>query len=116
MNIPTSGNLLDNAAPPPGATVSVTRFTVQGTSDVYTPALGPVTLFYPGTGTNTGTLSVSSNGAWTFTPAPGYVGPAPVVTYTVASSDGQTNPSTLTLDVLPRKLPLQPKCMHRRTV
>jgi hypothetical protein len=58
-----------------------------------------------------GTITVAANGAFTFNPAPGYVGPAPAIAYVVKGSDGQTNPSELTIDVLPREGPsLQGGC------
>jgi len=106
MGVPTSGNLLDNVKVPPSTTVAVDSFTVQGSTQVYRPGTGPVTLTVadgPLAGTVAGTITVAANGSYTFTPAPGYVGPAPAIAYVVKSSDGQTNPSELTLDVLPRE-------------
>ena len=106
MGVPTSGNVLDNVKPAPGTTVAVDSFTVQGSTQVYRPGSAPVTLTVadgPLAGTVAGTITVAANGAYTFSPAPGYVGPAPAVAYVVKASDGQTNPSELTLDVLPRE-------------
>jgi hypothetical protein len=57
----------------------------------------------PLAGTAAGTITVAASGAFVFTPAPGYVGPVPAVAYTVKGADGTTNPSELTLDVLPRE-------------
>jgi hypothetical protein len=109
MGMATSGNLLDNVKAPAGTTVAVDSFTVQGSTQVYRPGAGPVTLTVadgPLAGTVAGTITVAASGAYTFTPAPGYVGPVPAVAYAVKSSDGQpANPSELTLDVLPRELP-----------
>jgi hypothetical protein len=106
MGVPTSGNVLDNVKPAPGTTVAVDSFTVQGSTQVYRPGTGPVTLTVadgPLAGTVAGTITVAANGSYTFNPAPGYVGPAPAVAYVVKGSDGQTNPSELTIDVLPRE-------------
>ena len=100
IDTPVSGNLLANAVVPDSTTVSVTSFTVQGVSTPFTPGTVPITLVNPVTGVITGTLVVQPNGDFTFTPASGYVGPVPTVSYTVASSDGQTNPSALNIDVV----------------
>lgn len=99
MDTPTSGNLLDNTQLPAGTTASVTSFTLAGSSTVYTPGPTPVTLTDPVTGEPIGTLAVSPNGTYVFTPAPGYVGDVPLVSYTVRSSNGQTVSSALTLSV-----------------
>ena len=101
--MPASGNLLDNAVPPPGTTLAIVGFKVPGTTEALKPGTGPVTLTDPATGIVTGTLVVQPTGVFTFTPAPGYVGPAPAITYSVRGSDGQANPSQLTIDVLPRR-------------
>jgi hypothetical protein len=106
MGVPTSGNLLDNVDPAPGTSVTVDSFTVQGSTQVYRPGSGPVALTVadgPLAGTVAGTITVAANGSYTFTPAPDYVGPVPAISYTVKGSDGQANPSELTLDVLPRE-------------
>ncbi|QKV57520.1 MAG: hypothetical protein HT580_09975 [Dechloromonas sp.] len=45
---------------------------------------------------------MASNGAYTFTPhQANYSGPVPVITYTLASSTGETETATLTLNVTP---------------
>ncbi len=44
-----------------------------------------------------GTLVVNANGSYTFTPAPNYTGPVPVVSYTVSDGQGGTDSGTLTL-------------------
>ncbi len=51
------------------------------------------------TGVVTGTLVLQPDGSTTFTPAPGYSGPVPLINYNVGSSDGQVNPSTLAITV-----------------
>ena len=49
-----------------------------------------------------GVLTMASNGAYTFTPhQANYSGPVPVITYTLASSTGETETATLTLNVTP---------------
>jgi hypothetical protein len=98
---PVSGNVLTNAAIPSGQTAAVTGFSIAGTSQIITTGSGPVTLTSPTTGQPVGTLTMQSSGAYTFTPAPGYVGPAPAVTVYSKTSGGQTGVSSLTLQVAP---------------
>jgi hypothetical protein len=98
---PLTLNLLDNTVPPPGTTVSVTSFTLPGSSVVYTPGPTPVTVTDPLTGKVTGTIVVLPDGTATFTPAPGFSGPVPAISYTVTSSDGQVSPGALDITVLP---------------
>jgi hypothetical protein len=100
MGTPLKANLLDNAVLPPGTNASIKSFTVAGSPTVYTPGPANITLVNPTTGATAGTLQVLPNGDVTFTPAPGYVGPVPTVVYVVASTDGQTDPSALNIDVV----------------
>jgi hypothetical protein len=44
---------------------------------------------------------VQANGSVVFTPAPGFTGQVPAITYTVESSDGQTSPGTVAIDIVP---------------
>lgn len=99
MDQPVSGNVLDNASPPPGTTAQVTGFSVAGTTQVY-PAGSNVTLNDPVTGTPIGTLTIAPSGAYTFDPVPGWVGPAPAINVYEQASNGQTAVSALTLDVV----------------
>jgi hypothetical protein len=104
MNQPVSGNLLDNASVPPGKTVTVTGFAVEGSNQVLLPGSGPVALSDPTTGEPVGTLVLRSDGSYTFTPAPNYVGPVPAIDVTLRTTDGSaTITSSLTIDVLPRE-------------
>jgi hypothetical protein len=100
---PLTLNLLDNTVPPPGTTITVTSFSLPGSSVVYTPGTTPVTVTDPLTGRVTGTIAVLPDGTATFAPAPGFSGPVPAISYTVTSSDGQVSPSALDITVLPGK-------------
>jgi len=53
-----------------------------------------------------GTISINSNGAYSFTPALNYNGPVPVITYTLSDGVGATDTSTLTINVTPADDPL----------
>ena len=98
---PLTLNLLENASPPNGTTASITSFTLPGSSVVYPAGPTPVTVTDPVSNTTTGTIVVLANGTTTFTPAPRFSGTVPLVSYTVASSDGQTDPSVLSITVTP---------------
>jgi hypothetical protein len=98
---PLTLNLLDNAVPPTGTATSMVSFTLPGSTAVYTPGPTPVPVIDPATGTNTGTIVVLADGTTTYTPAPGFSGVVPTVSYVVRSSDGQTDPSTLNITVVP---------------
>jgi large repetitive protein len=98
---PIKLNLLDNTVEPAGTTANVTSFTLPGSSVVYPAGPTPVTVVDPVTGKVTGTMVVQPNGDVTFTPAPGFTGQVPAISYTVESSDGQVSPSALAITVLP---------------
>jgi CshA-type fibril repeat protein len=98
---PVTLNVLDNTVPPPGTTLNVTSFTLPGSSIVYPAGSTPVTVTDPVTGKVTGTVVVQPDGTVTFTPAAGFIGQAPAISYTVESSDGQVSPGAVTVTVLP---------------
>lgn len=102
--IPATANALASSTAPPGSTLSVASFKVPGFSTPIRPGTGLVPLIDTATGTLTGTLDLKPDGGFAFTPASGYVGPAPPVTVTVASSDGQSKdvPLSLTVNALLR--------------
>ncbi len=74
------GNVLDNSSDPDNDPLSVVDFTINGTSY----AAGSIVEI-----TNVGTLQISSNGEFNFTPVPGYFGNVPVATYTVTDVTGE---------------------------
>jgi hypothetical protein len=100
MGTPVSGNVLATANVPAGTTAQVTGFSVAGSTQVY-PAGSNVTLNDPVTGEPIGTLVLKSSGDYTFEPVPGYVGPTPAVNVYSRNSNGVTDVSSLTIDVLP---------------
>jgi CshA-type fibril repeat protein len=96
-------NVLDNADVPPGTTASVTSFSLPGSNVVYPAGPTPVAVTDPATGKTVGTVVVQPDGTVTFTPAAGFTGQAPAISYTVESSDGQVSPGALAVTVLPGK-------------
>jgi hypothetical protein len=107
MDTPISGNVLSNANLPSGVMAAVTGFSVAGSTTVYPPGSN-VTLTDPLTGELIGSLTMAANGAYTFDPVPGYVGPVPSIDVYSKPSVGPATVSALTLDVLPRKPPVYP--------
>ena len=92
QNTPESGNILDNDTDVDNDTLSVTEFTVNGTT--YTvPSGGSATA-----NLTEGTLIINSDGSFTFTPATGYTGNVPTVTYT--ASDGNGGASVAYLNII----------------
>lgn len=98
---PVKLDVLDNTVAPPGTTVSVTGFSLPGSGVVYPTGPTPVTVTDPVTGKVAGTVVMLPDGTTTFTPASGFTGQAPAITYTVESSDGQVSPGALAVTVLP---------------
>jgi hypothetical protein len=79
---PVIVNVLTSTAPPPGTSVRVTSFTLPGGS-TYPAGSMPVPVTDPLTGKFMGAVTVREDGTAVFTPAPGYSGPVPPITYVV---------------------------------
>uniref|UniRef100_UPI0037BF073E Ig-like domain-containing protein n=1 Tax=Ideonella sp. TaxID=1929293 RepID=UPI0037BF073E len=96
---PATGNVLTNDTDPDNDTLSVTGFTVDtngdGTQEPFTP--GQKATLVNAAGKPIGDLTLNANGAFTFNPAKDYVGPVPVVTYSITDGNGGTDSATLTL-------------------
>ncbi|HYF44533.1 MAG TPA: VCBS domain-containing protein, partial [Ramlibacter sp.] len=90
-----SGNVLTNDTDVNYDTLSVTSFTVGGTTyNVGTGSSNTATI------SGVGTLLVNSTGAYTFTPEANYQGVVPVITYTVSDTKG-TSTATLSIAITP---------------
>jgi transcriptional regulator of nitric oxide reductase len=87
-----TGSVLTGTTSPDG-NVTVTSFTLAGSATVY--AAGQTATI-----ANVGTLIISADGTYTFTPATNYNGPVPVATYSMTDGSS-TDTSTLTLTVAP---------------
>ncbi|UVE18757.1 retention module-containing protein [Pseudomonas sp. LS44] len=86
------GNLLENDSDVDAA-LSVSQFSVNGTNYVIAAGASQTVVL-----ANVGSLTIASNGDYSFTPAANYNGNVPVVTYT--ATDGSSSAtSTLTLSV-----------------
>jgi hypothetical protein len=90
-----SGDLLNNSSDLDGDPLTITSYTIPGVNGGNPITAGTATLI-PGVGT----ITINTNGSYSFVPVANYDGPVPVVTYTV--SDGtDTDTSTLTLTINP---------------
>ena len=98
-----SGNVLTNDLDPDGDPLTVTAASVDvdgdGIDDVL--PLGVATLLTDSSGQPIGTLTLNDDGSYTFEPAPGYNGPVPLVSYTIADADGAVSDATLEITVTP---------------
>ncbi len=87
MDTVKTGNVLSNDTDVEGNTLTVTQFTIAGVTGTFTAGQ---TATIPGVGT----ITVNADGSYTFTPATGFTGDVPLITYTV--TDGN---STDTADI-----------------
>ena len=85
-----TGNVLDNASSPDNP-ISVTSFTIgDSTFTVGSTAVLPE-----------GDLTLNADGSYVFVPTENYNDAVPVVTYTVIDGEGDTDISTLSIDITP---------------
>jgi CshA-type fibril repeat protein len=91
-NLGVSGNVLANDIDVDGNSLSVTSFVINGHS--YTAGCAACI-------TGVGTLTISVNGNYSFTPAANYTGAAPLATYTVSDGHGGSATATLSINVTP---------------
>jgi Domain of unknown function (DUF4347)/Bacterial Ig domain/Bacterial Ig-like domain len=89
----TNGNLLTGTSSPDGP-VSIASFSIAGETGTFT--LGSA---YSISGV--GSLTVSSDGSYSFTPAAHYNGTVPVISYQVTDGSGTDDTSTLSITVTP---------------
>ena len=89
---PVTGNLLKNDSDPNGDAITLTVFSINGTSH---NAGSTVTI--PGVGT----ITIDSKGDFTFTPLPNWNGTVPTVTYTVTDPSGASDKADLVITITP---------------
>src|SRR5690606_7545197 len=81
---PATGNVLINDSDPDGDRLRVTSFEVDGNT------------YNPGSSADIpdiGTITIGSDGRYTFTPEPNWNGTVPTVTYTINDGNGGTDSS-----------------------
>ncbi|HLP04717.1 MAG TPA: gliding motility-associated C-terminal domain-containing protein [Paludibacter sp.] len=94
QNYPVSGNVFGNDSTFLGNTLSLTGF---GVGDVVNQPGTTATI------PNVGTITISADGAYTFTPDLNYRGTVPAISYTAVDTDG--NPTGANLSIVVRPLP-----------
>jgi VCBS repeat-containing protein len=94
LNVPVGGGLLANTTDIDGGVPSVADFTVAGETGTFAVGSGHLIA-------GVGTITINADGSYSFAPAANYVGPIPVITYTVSDGAGGTDTSTLTLAIVP---------------
>ena len=88
------GDLLNNATDVEGNSLTITGFTIAGVGG--TQSIGsPVAI------SEVGSLTIHSNGSYSFTPVSNYTGSIPLITYTVSDGHGGSDTSMLTLSITP---------------
>lgn len=97
-NVSAIAGLLANTTDVDGGAPSVIDFTVAGEAGPF--AIGSAHLI-----AGVGTITINADGSYSFAPALNYVGPIPVVTYTVSDGAGGVDTSTLTLTIVPANDP-----------
>jgi 6-phosphogluconolactonase (cycloisomerase 2 family) len=93
LTVAANAGLLVGASDPEGDTLTITAYTIAGIN-------GPQTVGAPVTIPNVGTLTINSDGSYSFTPVANYTGAIPVATYTISDGHGGTDTSTLTLTMV----------------
>ena len=91
-DIVVTGNLLANDSDPEQSRnqLTITQFTIAGITGTFTS-----TATIP----SVGTISINTNGEYTFTPAANYNGIVPVIEYTVSDGQGASTNGNLTIVV-----------------
>lgn len=108
INTILNGNLIAHYAFDYESAVTVLHYTVAGITGTWTPGT-PVTI------SGKGVISIETNGDYTFSPADGFFGPVPLITYTLTDVGSPPNlvPAYLTLAVTPLTPGSQPVLLKR---
>jgi VCBS repeat-containing protein len=93
LTVNAASGLLANASDVEGHTPTISAFSIAGQA-------GPFVVGSGYTIAGVGTLTINSDGSYSFAPAANYTGSVPVVTYTVSDGNGGTDTSTLTLSMV----------------
>ena len=94
LDVGAAAGLLANSSDIDGNPRTVSGFTIAGETGPFTVGAGFVLA-------GRGTITVNSDGSYSFVPVANFAGAIPVVTYTVSDSQGGTDTSTLTLVMQP---------------
>ncbi len=89
-SVSNTGNVMSNDSDPDGDAISVTGFTVGGT----TYSAGETAII-----TGYGEITINAGGTWYFTPETGFSGTVPGITYTI-SDGGLSDSAVLSIEVV----------------
>ena len=81
-----ASGLLSNDSDANNDALTITSFTVGGTTTTLSSNTGTYTI------ANAGTITIRSDGSYDFTPAAGFTGPVPPITYSVSDGTGRVAP------------------------
>ncbi len=87
-----AGNVLTNDSGTAGETITVASFVVAGNATVFTAG-------QTATIASVGSITLNTNGSYTFTPLANWSGTVPAVTYTAADGHGNTATAALNLSI-----------------
>jgi hypothetical protein len=98
----TGSTLLNNDSDPDGNTLTVTAASIGGSAFTIGTAKTVSGVDLNGTAvTNAGSLTINSNGTYTYIPATGFTGTVNDVLYTISDGNGGTDTAILSINVLP---------------
>jgi gliding motility-associated-like protein/uncharacterized repeat protein (TIGR01451 family) len=98
ISIKVTGNVFPNDSDPDGDPITLTQFIVSGR----TYAAGSTAVI-----SGVGTIVLNSNGSYTFTPLPTYVGQVPAIRYTITDGNENFASAYLRIVVIPLENPPQ---------
>ncbi len=103
VNIAVSSSVMPNDSDPDGNTLTVTDASIAGGSTITIGTASTVRgMNSAGSEViNAGTITLNSNGTYTFTPATGFTGTINDITYTISDGNGGTDTAILKINVLP---------------
>ncbi|MDN3503759.1 Ig-like domain-containing protein, partial [Psychrobacter sp. 5A.1] len=98
-----TGNVITNDSDENGATLTVQSATVDvdGTGTPVALVLGTATTLTATDGSAIGELTLNADGSYRFDPVPNFNGTVPTVNYTVTDPDGNTDETTLDINITP---------------
>ncbi|AUC85931.1 hypothetical protein CW731_11795 [Polaribacter sp. ALD11] len=95
LNVNTANGVLSNDSDLDGNTITISKFTVVGTTVTVDPTNGGTRII-----TNVGTIKMNADGSYDFTPVANFNGIVPTITYTATDGENTAN-STLKITVTP---------------
>ena len=92
---PKTGNVIDTALTSNDGAITVTSFSIAGVTGTFNAGSSAATI------PNVGSITIGTNGAYTFTPLPNWNGVVPTITYSLSDGFGVAETSDLVITVTP---------------